>query len=148
MFIKRSWYIDLVIFKCNYTFYNYNFERIKMNKKAGGIISLVGALFAVFGSAVTGCVGAFDSAGSEVFKGKADNSILWMTLVAIIGSIALIILSVMLMNTNNRNIAIATIGASLVTAVGGGGIVAIFMVLCLAGGIIGFLDLNKNFKKK
>jgi hypothetical protein len=71
-----------------------------------------------------------------------------MTLVAIIGSIVLIILSVMLMNTNNRNIAIATIGVSLVTAVGGGGIVAIFMVLCLAGGIIGFLDLNKNFKKK
>lgn len=82
-----------------------------MNKKAGGIISLVGALFAVFGTAVTGCVGVFDSAGSEVFKGKADNKILWMTLVAIIGSITLIILSVMLMNTNNRNIAIATIGA-------------------------------------
>jgi hypothetical protein len=119
-----------------------------MNKKTGGIISLVGSIFSVFATAVTGCLGVFESAGTEVFKGKADNTLLWMTLVAVIGSLVLIALSAILMNTNNRNIAIATIGVSIATAIGGGTLVAVFMALCLIGGIIGFLDLNKNLKKK
>jgi hypothetical protein len=43
-----------------------------MNKKTGGIISLIGALFGVFAVGITGCFGVIESVGTE------SNTLLWM----------------------------------------------------------------------
>ena len=114
-----------------------------MNKKTGGIISLIGALFGIFAVGITGCVGLFESVSTELM-GNKQNTLLWMSLVGIIGTITLIILSVKLMNTNNKNISIGVIITSVITGIGGGTLLLVFMILCLVGGVIGYIDLKNK----
>lgn len=109
-----------------------------MNKKTGGIISLIGALFGIFAVGITGCVGTLQKSFNK------DSSILWMSLVGIIGTIALIVLSVKLMNTNDKRIPIAVMVVSIISGIFGGTLLLFFMILCLIGGIIGHYDLKKN----
>lgn len=114
-----------------------------MNKKTGGIISLIGALFGIFAVGITGCFGVVESVGTELV-GKKENTLLWMSLVGIIGSISLIVLSVKLMNTNNKRIPIAVMVVSIISGIGGGTLLLVFMILSFIGGIIGYNDLKKK----
>jgi len=109
-------------------------------QKAGGIIALIAGIFGVLSAIVTLFIGglavAFKATESSTVGGLVFGGIICSFLVIIFGAIA--------MNTKKKIIGVLLIIASIIGAISGGGIVAVFMVLSLVGGIIALIGTNKR----
>ena len=109
-------------------------------RKAGGIISLVASCVSVLMAFITlfvgGVGGAFDAEGAGTVTGLG-----WAGLFL---SFILIVLSALVITSPSKRTAIAIIILAIVTAISGGTLVAIFMVLTLLGGILAFFGIKKG----
>jgi hypothetical protein len=100
-------------------------------RKAGGIIALIAGIFGIFAAGLTLLVGGV---GSAV---KADNAQMVVGLGW--GGVAfsfVIILGAVAMGSNSRIPGMLLVIASIAGAILGGTLVAIFMLLAFAGGVL------------
>ncbi|MDP4093971.1 MAG: hypothetical protein Q8920_11495 [Bacillota bacterium] len=108
-------------------------------QKAGGIISLIAGVFGVIAALITLVVGSTGSAlgasGATVVRNLGWLGLLASFLVIVFGAISL--------NAKSKTIGILVIVFSVLGAIFGGTIVAIFMVLSLIGGILAAVGTNK-----
>jgi hypothetical protein len=101
-------------------------------RKAGGIIALIAGIFGIFAAGITLMVGGIGSAaqadGARMVVGLGWGGVGFSFLVIILGAVA--------MGSNSRVPGMLLIVASLLGAVLGGTLVAIFMVLAFVGGVL------------
>lgn len=108
-------------------------------KKAGGIIVLIAGIFGVIMAFVTLLVGgmgsAFNAEGYDTIVGLGWGGVFFSFLDIIFGSIAI--------GARKKSLGVFIIISSLAGAILGGTLVAIFMILSLAGGIVIILSSSK-----
>jgi len=109
-------------------------------KKAGGIVAIIAGVFGVLSAGVTlvmgGMSAAFEAEGSETVIGLGWGGVIFSFAVIILGAVAL--------GASGRVPAILLIVSSVLGAILGGTLVAIFMVLSLVGGILAFIGTKKS----
>lgn len=109
-------------------------------KKAGGIIALIAGIFGILAAGVTLLLGgmgsAFDAEGAGTVIGLGWGGVLFSFLTIIFGAI--------LIGSETRTPGIILIVTSILGAILGGTLVAIFMVLALIGGIMGTIGTKKR----
>lgn len=109
-------------------------------KKAGGIIALIAGIFGTLAAGITlllgGLGGALSADGAETVVGLGWGGVLFSFLVIILGAVA--------MSGTSRVPGILLIIASIVGAVLGGTLVAVFMALALIGGILALIGGGKK----
>jgi hypothetical protein len=109
-------------------------------RKAGGIIALIAGIFGIFAAGATlllgGMGGALEAEGSDMVIGLGWGGVVF--------SFAVIVLGATTMNAQSRFPAILLILTSIVGAVLGGSLVALFMVLALIAGILALFGGNKS----
>ena len=101
-------------------------------KVGGGIISLIAGLFGIVMAIVT--LG-FGGVGSAI-GGEGADTIIGLGWAGIFLSFGILIFAVICMFSKSKIPAIAIIILSFITAIAGGTLVAIFMILSLIGGIL------------
>lgn len=102
-------------------------------RKAGGIIALIAGVFAVIAAFVTLLIGGTGS----VFDAKGADTVVMLGWSGVAFSFLTIVLGAVCTISASRWPAVLLIVCSLVGAVLGGTLVAIFMVLAFAGGVLG-----------
>lgn len=111
-------------------------------KKAGGIIGLVAGIFGVIAAVATlffgGLAGAMEAEGAGTVVGLGWGGLAFSFLVIVLGAVA--------MGARSMVPGILLIVCSLAGAVLGGSIVAIAMVLALAGGVLVILGVRSEAK--
>jgi hypothetical protein len=109
-------------------------------KKAGGIIALIAGIFAVIAGFTTlvfgGLASAFSAKGASTVVGLGWGGIFFAFITIIFGAIAI--------NAKKRAIGIILMISSLLGAILGGTLVAIFMALALVGGLLATIGVGKN----
>ena len=113
-------------------------------KIAGGIIALIAGLFGVVMAFVTLGVGGLGAA----FGGEGAETVIGLGWAGVFLTFAIIAFSVASMFAKSTIPAVAVIILSLITAIAGGTLVAIFMVLALIGGIMALVGVKKEVKQK
>lgn len=107
--------------------------------KAGGIIALIAGIFAVLAAIVTllfgGLGGALQAEGAETVVGLGWGGMLFSFLVIVSGAVS--------MSATSKKPGIFLVIFSILGAILGGTIVAIFMVLSLIGGIINLIGVKR-----
>jgi hypothetical protein len=108
-------------------------------KKAGGIIALIAGIFGVIAAVVTlfvgGVGGALETEGAKTVVSLGCGGILFSFFTIILGAVA--------MGTNSKVPGILLILCAIAGAILGGTIVAVFMALALAGGILALFGKKK-----
>jgi len=109
-------------------------------QKAGGIIAIIAGIFGVFSAFATlfigGIGGAFEAEGASTVSGLGWGGLFFSFVVIILGAMAI--------GSKSKKIGVFLIIASVLGAILGGTLVAIFMVLALAGGIIATMGIKKR----
>lgn len=109
-------------------------------KKAGGIISLIAGVISIFAAIATLLVGgvgsAFEAEGANTVIGLGWGGVVFSFLVVIFGAIAI--------GAKSKAAGILLIISSILGAILGGTLVAIFMVLSLVGGILVLIGNKKE----
>jgi hypothetical protein len=109
-------------------------------QKAGGIIALIGGIFAVFAAGFTllagGLAGAVHSEKAALTIGLGWGGVVF--------SFAVIILAAIAMGANSKIPGALLIFCALAGAVLGGTLVAVFMVLAFIGGILATIGAKKS----
>jgi len=109
-------------------------------KKAGGIVALIAGIFGTFAGGATlfigGVGGAFDAEGAETVVGLGWGGIFFSFLTIILGAVC--------MGSQSRIPGILLIICSILGAVLGGTMVALFMALALVGGILATIGTKKD----
>jgi hypothetical protein len=113
-------------------------------QKAGGIISLIAGIFGVLAAIVTlsvgGIAGAFKADGASTVVGLGWGGILFSFLCIIFGAIAI--------SAKTKLPAVLLILSAIAGTILGGTLVAVFMVLALAGGIVALLKTERSVLTK
>lgn len=112
-------------------------------KKSGAIISLVSSIIAVLMGFVTLFIGGFGAA----FEAEGASTVANLGWGGIFLSFLLIVFSSVAITAESKKPAIFIIILSIVTAIFGGTLVAIFMALCLLGGILSLIGVHNELKK-
>jgi len=111
-------------------------------KKAGGIIALIAGIFGVIAALITlfagGVGGALKSEGAQTVVMLGWGGVLFSFLTIIFGAITI--------GTKSKTIPILLIVSAILGIVLGGTFVAIFMVLALISGILGYFGVKKELK--
>ncbi|MDP3408236.1 hypothetical protein [Bosea sp. (in: a-proteobacteria)] len=102
-------------------------------RKAGGIIALIAGVFAVIAAIFTLLIGGTASA----FEAKGADTVVMLGWGGVAFSFLTIVLGAVCITATSRWPAFLLIVCSLAGAVLGGTLVAIFMALALAGGVLG-----------
>lgn len=101
-------------------------------KKAGGIVALIAGIFGVIAAGATlfvgGAASALETEGAGTVVGLGWGGVVFSFLVIIFGAVA--------MGAKGKLPGILLIASSVLGAILGGTLVAIFMVLSLVGGIL------------
>jgi hypothetical protein len=101
-------------------------------RKAGGIIALIGGIFGTLAAILTlfigGVAGAFEAEGATTVVGLGWGGIIFSFVTIVLGAVAL--------GARSRVPGILLIICALVGAILGGTLVAVFMALALAGGVL------------
>ena len=109
-------------------------------KKAGGIIALVAGIFAVIAGFTTllfgGLASAFKANGASTVVGLGWGGVIFAFITIILGAIAI--------SAKSRAVGIILMVSSLAGAILGGTLVAIFMSLALAGGLLATIGSGKK----
>lgn len=109
-------------------------------QKAGGIIALIAGIFGVFAAGFTlfmgGLGGAVGSEGADTVVGLGWGGVIFTFAVIVSGALA--------MGAKTKKPGLALIVFSILGAVLGGTIVALFMVLSFIGGILAVLGVKKQ----
>jgi hypothetical protein len=108
-------------------------------KKAGGIVALIAGVFGTGAALITLLLGGIGSA----VGGKGASTIVGLGWGGVLFSFAVIILGAVAIGAKNRVPGVLLIVCSLLGAVLGGTLVALFMVLALAGGILAVVGTKK-----
>ncbi|MGC7870985.1 hypothetical protein ACPUYX_05560 [Desulfosporosinus sp. SYSU MS00001] len=112
-------------------------------QKAGGIISLIAGVFGILSAGVTllvgGAASAFNASGSSTVVGLGWGGVLFSFLVIILGAISI--------GAKGKVPGILLIISSILGAILGGTLVAIFMALALIGGILATLGVKSAPKE-
>ena len=111
-------------------------------KIGGGIIALVAGLGSVVMAFITLGVGGLGAA----FGGEGAETIVGLGWAGIFLSFLVITFAVAAMFAKTKKAAVGLIILSIVTAVAGGTLVAIFMVLALLGGIMSMIGVSNEAK--
>lgn len=110
----------------------------KEMKRAGGIIAIIAGVFSVFAAGATlffGGVGAaLDADGANQVIGLGWGGVIFSFAVIVTGAIAL--------GASSRTPGIILIVCSILGAILGGTLVAIFMVLALIGGVLALFGVK------
>lgn len=109
-------------------------------KKAGGIIALIAGIFGVLAAIVTLLFGGI-GAGLEA---DGADIVLWLGLGGMFFSFLTIVFGAVAMSAASRWPGVLLIISSIVGAVLGGTLVAVFMVLALIGGILALFGKAKT----
>lgn len=109
-------------------------------RKAGGIITLIAGILAVFAAGFTLLVGGAGSA----FEAEGADQVVLFGVGGLVFAFLTIVFGAISMNAGSRWPAVLTILCALTGAVLGGSLVAIFMVLALIGGIVGLFGAGKS----
>tara|TARA_B100000674_G_C37891412_1_gene939181 strand:- start:292 stop:675 length:384 start_codon:yes stop_codon:yes gene_type:complete len=120
-------------------------------QKSGGIIALVGGIFGTFaavatlmaGGFVAGLEGASATLGGTVVDNSASSQITTFGILGLISAFLTIILGAIAMNAKSKKPGIFLIVCAVIGAITGGTMVAVCMVLTLAGGIVAIIG-TKN----
>lgn len=108
-------------------------------KKAGGIIALIAGILGIFAAFATLLVGGLGSAveaeGAKTVVGLGWGGVLFSFLTIIFGAVC--------MGAKSRTPSALLVTSSILGAVMGGTMVALFMVLALVGGIIAMIGTKK-----
>ncbi len=108
-------------------------------KKAGGIISLIAGIFGILSAGITlflgGAASAFNADGAGTVVGLGWGGVAFSFLVIIFGALAI--------GAKGKVPGILLIISSILGAVLGGTLVAVFMLLALIGGILALIG-NKS----
>ena len=112
-------------------------------KKAGAIISLVSSIIAVLIGFITLFFGGLGTA-LETEGASTVTNLGWG---GVFLSFILIVISAAAISAKSKKLPVAIIVLSIITAIFGGTFVAIFMVLCLLGGILNFVGIRGELKE-
>jgi hypothetical protein len=104
-------------------------------RKAGGIIGLIAGIFGTIAALVTLLVGGTGAA----FHANQANLIVGLGFGGLIAAFLTIIFAAVAIGAKTRIPGILLIVTSIAGAIGGGTLVAVFMVLALIGGILASL---------
>ena len=113
-------------------------------KKAGGIIALIGGIFGTIAAIVTlmagGLVAGLEGASAALEGGAADTSasteIATFAILGLGASFVTIILGAISIGASSRKPGILLILCAVIGAITGGTLVAVCMILTLAGGVV------------
>jgi len=111
-------------------------------KIGGGIVALIAGLFGVIMAFITLGIGGVGGA----FGGEGAETVIGLGWAGIFLCFAIIAFAVISMFAKSKLPSIAVIVLSLITAIAGGTLVAIFMVLSLIGGVIALIGVSKERK--
>jgi len=109
-------------------------------KKAGGIIALIAGIFGIFAAGATLLVGGLGSA----FEAEGASTILGLGWGGVVFSFIVIILGAISITAKSKVPGILLIISSIVGAILGGTLVAVFMVLSVVGGILATIGAKKD----
>lgn len=109
--------------------------------KAGGMIALIAGIFGVIAAGVTLFIGGV-GAGLEADGASTVVGLGWG---GVIFSFATIVLGAIVMGSTSKVPGILLIVCSILGAVLGGTLVAVFMALALIGGLLAFLGKKPKF---
>lgn len=108
-------------------------------QKAGGIIALVAGIFGVFAAGITLMIGglgsAFNANGASTVVGLGWGGVLFSFLTIVLGAVA--------MGAKTRVPGALLMISSVLGAVLGGTLVALFMVLAFIGGLLATIGVKK-----
>jgi len=107
-------------------------------QKAGAIIALIAGVFGVIAAGITLFVGGIGSA----VQADGAGTVVGLGWGGLLFSFATIILGALAISAKGRGIGIALMVASLLGAILGGTLVAVFMVLALVGGLLATLGVK------
>lgn len=105
-------------------------------RKGGGIVALIAGIFAVGAAFITLFVGGI----GEAFGADEANVVTNLGWGGVICSFLTIVLGAITIGTRARIIGILLCVTAIGGAIGGGTLVAIFMVLALIGGLLATID--------
>lgn len=109
-------------------------------RKAGGIIALIAGIFGIFAAGITlmvgGMGGAFEADGADTVIGLGWGGVFFSFLVIVLAAVA--------MGAATKTPGVLLIIASILGAVLGGTLVAMFMVLSLVGGVLALFGSPKK----
>lgn len=108
-------------------------------QKAGGIISLIAGIFGIIAAFFTLLLGGIGA----TFGGEGANVVIWLGWGGVLFSFIVIVMGAVAINAKSRIVGIMLIISSLIGAVLGGTLVAVFMVLALIGGILVTIGIKK-----
>ena len=109
-------------------------------EKSGGIIALIAGIFGTGAAIVTLLVGGLGSAVGA----KGGSTVIGLGWGGVFFSFATLVLGAIAMGSNAKWVGKALIATSLLGAFLGGTLVAVFMVLALAGGIMAIVGNKTN----
>lgn len=112
-------------------------------KKAGGIISLIAGIFGILSALITLLVGGAASA----FNAHGAGTVVGLGWGGVFFSFVVIVLGAVLISAKSRVPGILLIVSSILGAILGGTLVAVFMVLALVGGILATVGTKPEPKK-
>lgn len=105
-------------------------------RRAGGITGVVAGVMAVIAAVVTLFIGGLATA----FEAEGAGTVIGLGWAGVFGSFLVIALGAVTINAKGKLSSVLLLVVSIVTAIVGGTLVAIFMVLALLGSIIALLD--------
>lgn len=107
--------------------------------KAGGIIAIIAGIFGIFAAMATLVVGgigaAVDAQGGTTVVGLGWGGVFFSFMVIVFGAIAI--------GAKTKTTGYVLIASSILGAILGGTLVAVFMVLALIGGILATIGVKK-----
>jgi len=109
-------------------------------KKAGGIIALIAGIFGVFAAGATLLIGGMGAA----FEANDANTVVALGWGGVLFSFLTIVLGAVAIGAKTRKPGILLIICAILGAILGGGLVAVFMVLALIGGILALFGNAKT----
>ena len=118
-------------------------------QKTAGIIALIGGILGFFAAVFTlfagGLVSGLENMGSETDK-SASSAIIQFGWLGIVCAFGTIIFGALTMSTKKIIIPIILLLLSIVGGIFGGTSVAVCMVLCVVGGILGIIGVRSGNK--
>ena len=109
-------------------------------KTAGGVIAMIAGIFGVIAAGATLLIGGVGSA----FEAEGANTIIGLGWGGVVFSFLIIILGAIAIGVKSKIPGILMIITSIIGAILGGTLVAVFMVLALIGGILATIGAKKG----
>jgi hypothetical protein len=108
-------------------------------QKAGGIIALIAGIFGIFAAGITLFVGGV----AKVAEADSANTVVGLGWGGVLFSFAVIVLGAVAMGAKGKVPGALLMVCSILGAVLGGTLVAIFMVLAFVGGLLATIGTKK-----